>query len=160
MLPGVQVDEYPKTCAVLNLDQACNLARFSAEFLLFAGSSMENQNNQTQSAKTFFFRVFGPRRRSWLRSWQRRSLISIGRWSTWTRRNGWFLVLVFWNGAALEETVLLVHVYMVTVPSRRGSSPQGVVTFDDFCELLDFEDMAEDVLTKCSPDGFRRRQTP
>ena len=26
---------------------------------------------------------------------------------------------------------------------------QGVVSFDDFCELLDFEDMPDDILVKC-----------
>ena len=34
---------------------------------------------------------------------------------------------------------------------------KGVVTFDDFCELLDFEDMPEEILAKCahfdSPQG-------
>ena len=30
------------------------------------------------------------------------------------------------------------------------SWPKGAVTFDDFCELLDFEDMPDEILQKCS----------
>ncbi|CAK9034699.1 unnamed protein product [Durusdinium trenchii] len=73
-----QVDEYPKTCAVLNRDQACNLAQILV----------------TKLAKKKFDK--------------------------------------YWE--------------MVDVDKK------GVVTFDDFCELLDFEDMAEDVLTKYNSD--------
>eukprot|EP00913_Durusdinium_trenchii_P028707 g26923.t1 len=76
-----QVDEYPKTCAVLNRDQACNLAQILV----------------TKLAKKKFDK--------------------------------------YWE--------------MVDVDKKERL---GVVTFDDFCELLDFEDMAEDVLTKYNSD--------
>ena len=40
---------------------------------------------------------------------------------------------------------------MADGPSLVRLSPQkGAVTFDDFCELLDFEDMPDEILQKCA----------
>ena len=41
-------------------------------------------------------------------------------------------------------------------PALLGGAPsattccEAAVTFDDFCELLDFEDMPEEILAKCA----------